>query len=358
MKIVSLLASPFSIIYSGILHIRHKLFDSGYLSSYQAPIASICIGNLSVGGTGKTPHIIFLAASLNKERPAILSRGYGRKSRGFIEVKVEDDAVKVGDEPLEIKTALPYVPVFVCEDRTSGIKNILSSYPETSVILLDDAFQHRKVKCSYNILLTTFQQPFIRDYVIPSGWLRDVRNQAKRAQQIFITKTPNNSYLSKKTLSTIEGYAPNAGIRHSRMVYKPTLTSLHKTESIPYGDLKGYQVILLTGIANPDYLANYLRSFTTIVKHINFPDHYLYKVSDILRIKQIFDSFASTKTIVVTSKKDAMRLQSFAVNADWKMLPVFVAEITVEIDEQEQLISEIKQHITQYNEQHVGRHLQ
>ncbi|MFM7668645.1 MAG: tetraacyldisaccharide 4'-kinase, partial [Bacteroidota bacterium] len=200
MSILRYFLFPFSLIYGLITEIRNNLFDSKILSSQEHSVKTIAIGNLSMGGTGKSPVTLYLTALLSGTfNLAILSRGYGRKTKGFKWVEFDSLASDAGDEPLMFKTIVgEKIPVAVCEDRNSGVENIRLTYPKTELILLDDAFQHRKIKPGFSILLTKFDNPFFNDFVVPAGKLRENRSGAKRADVILVTKCPNSLSITQK----------------------------------------------------------------------------------------------------------------------------------------------------------------
>ena len=313
-KILRLLLLPFTLIYVFITEIRNFFFNIGILPSRQPAIPVICVGNLSTGGTGKTPMVEFLVKILGKEfKIATLSRGYGRKTKGFREVQVADSATETGDEPLQIKKKFPEMPVFVDENRLRGIETILTKRPETQVMLMDDAFQHRYVKAGKNIMLTTYQHPFYRDLVLPAGNLRELRRNAQRADVVVVTKCP-------VTLSESE----QMQIRNAIGKYTRAhvfFSFIHYAEPRPVwengtGWQPGYDhLLLVTGIANPKELLHKASEYSSSVKHLPFADHHVFSAKDIDEIAGIFGSFASGKNAVLTTEKDAVRLRSMSENS-------------------------------------------
>ncbi len=325
MQLFRFLLFPFSFVYYLITSVRNLLYDWKIFKAYTIPIPSICVGNLSVGGTGKTPHVAYLAELLgSKHTVSILSRGYGRSTKGYRLLHENDHADQVGDEPLFYVSTLPQVDqVVVCEKRKTGVEKIIEKNPNTSVILLDDAFQHRAVKAGLNLLITDYSKPFFKDYLMPLGTLRESRNGKERADVIIVSKTPKNLTQSAKNK-----FVSELKIEPSKIFFS----------SIEYGDFRCFgqprenpkQMILVTGIANPKPLEEYLRPNFEIFP-VKFPDHYAFKAEDIAEIHQKLSNFGN-ETIILTTEKDFMRLKSRT--SDWKMnqFPWYYVPITVSID--------------------------
>lgn len=205
-RFLQLLLYPLSICYGLIVHGRNLLFDFGILASKKFPLPVISVGNLSVGGTGKTPHIEYLIKLLiDNYKIATLSRGYGRKSKGFIEASIQNNVFDIGDEPMQFVNKFSEVVVSVDEKRATGIQQLLATHPELQVILLDDAFQHRYVKPGLSILLTDYSRLYMADYLLPCGTLREFGTGAQRADLIVVTKTPK--IFSPITRRRIRGYS-------------------------------------------------------------------------------------------------------------------------------------------------------
>jgi len=348
MKLVRLILFPISILYGLILRIRNLAYDIGALKSYEANIPTICFGNLSMGGTGKTPHTKFLIDKLANRNIVVLSRGYGRKTKGFLWVEATSIAEHVGDEPLEIKRHSPNIKVAVCESRVNGIKQIQKEFPATELVILDDAYQHRKLKCSCYILLTTYNNPFYKDFIVPTGYLRDNRAEAERAAVTIVTKSPteqNNQIIIKQLISRYT----SAPICFSRMIYADVLASLNNEENINSTDLKNRSIILLTGLANATPFFDYWKSNANVIHHFNFPDHHAFTSKDLLKLRQIFDSFANQEPIVITTEKDSMRLESHMLSSQLQNVPIFVSKMAVSIDNEATLINIINNHTSTFN---------
>lgn len=286
---------PFGIIYGLILWLRNKLFDWGILKERKFNIPIIGLGNLSLGGTGKTPHIEYYISKLGKEyNIAVVSRGYGRTTNGFRYVNPNDFATEVGDEPLQIKQKFVTTVVAVCEERVTAIEKVLKEHPEINLILLDDAFQHRYVRPSINILLTEYSHPFWNDYVVPAGLLREFRSGWKRADLIIITKCPENKNLK------VPEYLRSIPVYYSKLVYNNLVQIFgHFSKNI----------VLITGIAKPQPLVGYLKqNGYNIFHHFNFPDHHNFTASD---IENIVSKFNEQKDLMLlTTEKDWMRIKT------------------------------------------------
>ncbi|MFT5102536.1 MAG: tetraacyldisaccharide 4'-kinase [Candidatus Latescibacterota bacterium] len=298
MKLLRLLLFPFSLIYGFIMVLRNYFYDKGWFRSKRYNVPVICVGNLSVGGTGKSPMIEFIIETLQADyKVAALSRGYKRKTRGYLEASIGSTAKEVGDEPLQFKQNYPNVTVAVCEDRQTGIEKLQQ---KAEVILLDDAFQHRKVEASTNILLTTFDNLFIDDFMLPTGNLREPKGGFARADIIIVTKCPD--HVPYASLQNVEFRLPilsHQKLYFSKIGYDSQIHGI--TESLPLHYLEGKLFTLVTGIANPKPLTDYLKSKGFSFEHKKFGDHHHFSTSEIEKLKQ--------KEIILTTQKDFMRLQ-------------------------------------------------
>tara|TARA_R110000787_G_scaffold71771_2_gene159795 strand:- start:11044 stop:12060 length:1017 start_codon:yes stop_codon:yes gene_type:complete len=298
MNILRKLLLPFSLLYGSILALRNLCFDKGWFESksYATPI--ICVGNLSTGGTGKSPMIEYLISFLKEDyKVAVLSRGYKRKTNGFREVLVDSKAEDVGDEPLQFKQKFPGIMVAVCADRQEGIEKIKI---KADVILLDDAFQHRKVKASTNILLTTFNDLYVHDMVLPAGNLRESKRGAKRADLVMVTKCPEkHSYAKLQEIQYILNLKPDQKIYFSKISYDESIYGI--SETLPLNYLLDKNFTLVTGIANPKPLVEFLKQNQFNFEHKKFPDHHHFSNSEIKNLKE--------KEIILTTEKDFVRLQ-------------------------------------------------
>ena len=298
MKFIRKLLFPLSWLYGGITALRNLFYDKGWLSSTSFTIPIICVGNLSVGGTGKSPMIEFLVEGLkDHHQVSVLSRGYRRKTKGYLEVTTESKVSEVGDEPLQFKQNHPDVKVAVCADRRYGIEQLRKG---TDVILLDDAYQHRRVKPYISILLTTYDDLYIHDHMLPTGNLREYSSGADRADFIVITKCPERiAYAKLQRVQYDLNLKPHQKIYFSRIGYDSSIYG--KTEELPLDYLLDKPFTLVTGIANPKPVIEFLRSRKFKFEHKSYPDHHPFSTSDINELKE--------KDIILTTEKDYMRLQ-------------------------------------------------
>ena len=307
MKFLRFLLFPLSVIYNGITTIRNLFFDWGFFKQTSFKIPVITVGNLSVGGTGKTPQIEYLIRLLGDSfKIAVLSRGYKRKTQDFVLLNDTHAAVDVGDEPLQYFNKFKNIDVAVDVNRVAGISRLIADVtPE--VVLLDDAYQHRKVKASLSILLTKYDDLFIDDFLLPTGNLRESRSGAKRTDLILITKCPKNlTDLSKKRIVTKLK-------KYQKKVFFTSITYDKKTsgdKNIFTKDLKNYQVLLITGIANPSSLLSFLQENKVNFKHCQFSDHHHFTDTEIEKIKREFACLSSSKKIILTTEKDYVRLKN------------------------------------------------
>lgn len=305
-------------MYGIITYLRNKLFDCGIIEQQSHFVKIISVGNLRVGGTGKTPFVEYLIKALSPYfNLAILSRGYGRKTKGFIHLQPHHSASEVGDEPLLIYKRNPNTLVAVCEERNKGVENILKISPETNLIILDDAYQHRYINRDINILLTEYNRPFFKDRVIPFGRLREYRKGYERATYIVITKCPPLNENQKQNFVNKLKPLPHQKIFFSNIVYKLPYHIRNKEKQI---NLSDYKVVLLTGIANNQHIIEYLNTITQVVDTITFSDHHNFTEKDKIQIKNRYNKFSNSNTILLTTEKDAMRLQDF--EADIYVLPI------------------------------------
>ena len=298
MRILRKILFPFSILYGWITAIRNFMYDKGIMESRSYDVPIICVGNLSTGGTGKSPMIEFLIDLLQKEyQVAVLSRGYKRKSKGFKEVLFTSTAEEVGDEPLQFKQNFPNITVAVCADRRFGIEKLQK---KAEVILLDDAFQHRRVKASTNILLTTFDDLYINDYMLPTGNLREYRKGANRADFIVVTKCPEKvAYAKLQEIELNLQLKPHQRNYFSKIGYDDSIHGVSEVNSLAFLNDKFFT--LVTGIANPQPLVDFLNNHSFNFEHKKYPDHHNFTSSEINELKE--------KDIILTTEKDFVRLQ-------------------------------------------------
>jgi tetraacyldisaccharide 4'-kinase len=315
MNLLRKILFPFAILYGFITSIRNFLFDKGILNSYSFELPIIAVGNLSVGGTGKTPQIEYLIRLLS-ERYAIatLSRGYKRKSKGFVLANANATAENLGDEPYQFHQKFPSIQVAVDADRKNGIEQLLTLEKKPQVILLDDAFQHRKVKSGFYILLTAHDDVFVDDFLLPTGNLRESRSGAQRANVIVVTKCPTTLSETEQTQikQRIKSYS-DAPVFFSTIAFDESVQS--STTSVPVATIQKSACVLLAGIAKPASFFNYLTNSASIC--LTYPDHHHFSESDVQEIKQK----AGNKRII-TTEKDYVRLKDSVLKEQLYYLPI------------------------------------
>jgi len=324
------LVFPFALLYGIIVFLRNKFFDWGILPSKEFDIPVISIGNLSVGGSGKTPHIEYLIRLLNKEyNIATLSRGYKRKTKGFRIAKQNAGAAEVGDEPSQFKHKFRKLTVAVDGKRRRGIREIQKLDPYVNVILLDDAFQHRYVKPGLNILVTDYHNPYTTDFLMPSGTLREHARGAKRADIIIVSKTPNVlSPITKRRFYHEINPLPNQDLLFTFYKYGKirAVFESNAPEKIPQ---KFNSILMVTGIANPYPLEEHLRGKCYDLERITFPDHHKFTKSDLKKIKRAYEDIFSPQKAIITTEKDATRLRSDFGKDGLNDLPLYYIPVEI-----------------------------
>ena len=323
MKWFNWILLPFSLVFLLITTLRNLLYDLGLLKERKVNAPIIGIGNITVGGTGKTPHSQFIAKILTKtNKVAILSKGYGRISKGFKYVNIDSKSEEVGDEPLQMKQNFPKEIVAVDDKRVNGILKIQKDYPKIDAFVLDDAYQHRSIKIGFNILLCDYNNPIYRDWILPVGLLRESRKGIKRADCIIVTKCPND--LTKEKAEEIKKYLNFKGqVFFSKMSYDGVIP-LNKMEKLDKSVLKN--IILVTGIANSKPIINYLNNLKIKNTHLKFKDHYKYKKNDVNKILKNFEK-DSRNQIILTTEKDAQKLKEFK---ELLNIPVYYLKVSVD----------------------------
>lgn len=285
---------PLSWLYALVVRIRHFLFDKRLLVSHSVDTPTICVGNIAVGGTGKTPMVEYLLRLLldHGYHPAVLSRGYKRKTRGFVMADSNATAVTIGDEPMQIHLAFPDVPVAVCENRVRGARQLQKQVKDLDVIVLDDAMQHRAIRCGYTILLTAYDNLYIDDHMLPWGRLRDLPSRALKADTIVVTKCPD-------TIRPIDMRVVD------NRLHMPSYQNLHFA-GIEYApiDQKGTPLVVC-GIAQPQHLLDHVRAQYTQAQILSFPDHHAFTPQEVDKIIESAGHF----DFVLTTEKDMQRLR-------------------------------------------------
>jgi len=337
-------------------------YDLGLFSSKQFDLPTISVGNLSAGGTGKTPHIEYLIRLLKPEfYIATLSRGYGRKTTGFILSDTQSTASDIGDEPLQFKKKFSGLRVAVDGNRVRGIKHLLKEFPSLQSILLDDAFQHRAVKPGLSILLTDFSRLFVNDNLLPSGSLREFKSGMKRADIIVVTKCPEILLpIERKRLISEINPLPHQRIYFSYIKYGdfiPVTGDGTNPLAKEYYFERNFSVALLTGIANTRPLEYYLKDKIKNIFPIKFGDHHHFTKNDISNIQKIFNNIVTANKIILTTEKDAMRLKSAAYAEAIKNLPLFYIPIEIEFhNNDKQAFNEQILHYVRANQKHSSIH--
>jgi tetraacyldisaccharide 4'-kinase len=340
------LLAPAAFLFHGITAVRNYLFDRGLLKSQKSPIPTLVVGNLSVGGTGKTPWVEFLVRQLRNEvKLATLSRGYGRKTTGFLQVLPSSSAAEVGDEPLQLYTNFNgAVPVFVGEDRVGATQKIQQLLPELQLLVLDDAFQHRKLNPDFRIVLTPYNSLFSKDYLLPMGRLRESRAGAKRADVVVVTKCPSHLSLEEKNRlkQSISPYL-NAD---ALLLYSSTRYGEPYHVSGPART--GFTaVIALAGLADNEPFFTYCKQQFSVVDTFSFADHYAYNPEDAVRIMEVLGQEKGQNAVLLTTEKDAVKLKSLAANEMWSKIPIFALPIQVALDpsQEAQLLQRLRKNL-------------
>lgn len=319
-KLLRKILFPIVPLYYFITWLRNKLYDLGIKKSKSYDLPIICVGNLSVGGTGKTPMIEYLIRILKDDhKVATLSRGYKRQTKGFQMADENTSAEKIGDEPFQFYNKFGNaILVAVDANRQNGVAELQKQKNKPNVILLDDAYQHRKVKAGFNILLTTYTNPYFSDYVLPAGNLREPRHGAKRADLIVVTKCPNilSKLEKEKFVNRIQAHT-NQNVFFSSIKYSQKVVS--SNSDIELSDLSHFT--LVTGIANSKPLVKFLKDRSLKFEHLNFKDHHEFSQQDISELNK--------KELIITTEKDFMRLKQHESLTD----KLFYLPIEVVIDD-------------------------
>jgi tetraacyldisaccharide 4'-kinase len=330
-----LLTLPFSWIYGLITAVRNKLYDAGLLKSATFDLPVICVGNLVVGGAGKTPVTEYLVALLKEYKIAVLSRGYGRETRGFIQADKYATAASIGDEPMQYYTKFDGVTVAVCEDRVEGIRRLKANH---DLIILDDAFQHRRVRAGLNILLFEFSTLIRRQFLLPAGNLREYFSNYRRADMILVTKVPPASIAAQKKYCR-EKFDLREGqtLSFSQISYHELRPVFNMNKEVHPVLSKDTTVFLLTGIANPIPLLDYLGPLSATLVHHRYGDHYQFSTGDIQQLLDAFHAHPAKEKIVITTEKDTQRLLGDSIRDLLVNLPLFYLPIKIEIQEEDKV---------------------
>ncbi|WBL26297.1 tetraacyldisaccharide 4'-kinase [Zunongwangia sp. HGR-M22] len=331
MNLLRKLLFPFALIYGVIVWFRNKFFDARILKSASYDFPVICVGNLSAGGTGKSPMIEYLLRKLNYKNIAVLSRGYKRSTEGFLLLNGNEKAIETGDEPLQFKTKFPEAKIAVDADRRNGIAELRKRNAE--IILLDDAFQHRKVKAGFNILLTAYGDLYANDFMLPTGNLRETYSGADRAQVIVVTKCPESITLKER-----EHIRFKLQIKQYQELY---FSTIKYAEKISDGrkqflfDKLASNYTVVTGIAKPGPFISFLKTKNANFEHLKFADHHNFTDAEIATL--------NTKEFILATEKDFMRLKG-KINA-----PLFYVAIETDfVENEEHFLKRINKFIAEF----------
>ncbi|MEK9530257.1 MAG: tetraacyldisaccharide 4'-kinase [Flavobacteriaceae bacterium] len=296
---------PLKILFGSAVFVRKSLYECGMLSRYKAPVPTIAVGNISTGGTGKTPMVDYLLSKFSEDfNLGMLSRGYGRTSKGYCAVTPEATAGRVGDEPLLLAQKHPNVKLSVCEKRPQGIQLMLKDYPNIEAFILDDALQHLPLQPSFKIVLTTFQNPWFSDALLPVGNLREPAASTQQADVVVVTKCPATlNEETKNTYKTKLGVAPHQKLFFTTLEYD---THVRGANEVSLTEFVQKPFVLLTGIANPSTLVAFLNAKRARVTHRSFADHHRFSKAEITAL-------ANVNQPILTTEKDAVRLAPFGL---------------------------------------------
>lgn len=325
MRLISILLLPFSAVYYAITYIRNKAFDWGIIRSHSFTIPIITVGNITVGGTGKTPHVHYICKFLEDQhiRITILSRGYKRNTQGFIRATKLSSAQEIGDEPHLLYNSLQSTEVAVCEKRVLGVQQITESI-KTQAIVLDDAFQHRYLRSSHSIVLIDYNRPLWADFVFPSGRMREGQYALRRANSIIVSKCPPTMPAEEITKWKIKlARHTNIPIYFTTIIYGEPY-SAHTNLRIAIQELcSAHPIVLLTGIAQDKPIKDYVEKYASHLTHLSYTDHHHYTQKDIDTITQLV---LQTKAKIITTEKDFTKLSTLlqAIQSSLYVLPICI----------------------------------
>lgn len=346
--ILRIILFPFTLLYRAIIAIRSSLYEVNLLKSVSFDVPVISVGNLNTGGSGKTPMIEYLIRQLDPFiRVSVLSRGYKRRTKGYLNVTVDATYSEVGDEPLLLKKKYPGVPIAVGEERALAIPQLLQNYDGVQLVLLDDAYQHRGVDPYINLLLTEYGNRYTRDFLLPMGRLREPRKAAERADMIVVTKCPAD--LTEEAMKTITNEinpSPRQKIYFSTLRYHTAYNAFHTDERIL---LRDQAVFLMTGIANPDSLVQFLMDRELVYFHRKFPDHYAFTKHDIATVIDSFEKMEEVKKVFLTTEKDLVRLVPHLHYFRSKGIDVYILPIEVQfLGRSDEFIQDIREKLLKF----------
>lgn len=327
-KFLLYLFYPLSSIYGWVTAVRNFFYNVGWCKSKHHSVLVISVGNLTFGGSGKTPHVAYLVELLSPLfKVAVLSRGYGRSTKGFREVGSQNTVSEVGDEPLMYALRYAGVPVAVDENRNHGIEVLKKKYRDLDVVILDDAFQHRSTHADLSLLISDYARPFYNDKVFPFGMLREYKRGCKRADIIIFSKVPDNiTPLEKRAVLDSVDERVYQEIYFSSIVYADLRSVNNPAQTLPVEQIR--EAVVVTGIANPKHLWNYLEKHNIVCHKMAFGDHYCFTSQDIDNIVAQYKKTNTSMKAIITTEKDAMRLRG---NEKLKEIPLFYIPIEINI---------------------------
>lgn len=318
---------PIAWLYAAAVWLRNKCYDAGVFASEAPSGKTVVIGNLALGGTGKTPHADYILGLLHPTKTALLSRGYGRMTKGFQTVTPQSNAFDVGDEPLLLARRHPDTAVAVSADRLAGLAKLKELFPERELTVLDDAFQHRKLRGGLNILLTTWRRPFTDDCCLPAGSLRDHKVRARDAHAVVITKTPAGASPAERAEKAEAMAYLNVPVFFSTIA-EGRIAQFAGTEARPIESMQN--ILLVSAIADADLFEAKARKDFPVKGHFKYRDHHRFTGADSQRIRNFIGSFAPGSAGVLTTEKDAVRLMPFAESVEFENIPMYYKEIAVD----------------------------
>lgn len=345
MAYTKVLLLPLSIIYGVVVGIRNFLFHIGILKSRRFSVPVLCVGNITVGGTGKTPHTELIIAELRKNfRVACLSRGYKRKTSGFILSDEKSTAREIGDEPMQIKNKFPDILVACDSNRVRGIEKLQALPQPPEVIVLDDAFQHRYVQADKNIILVDYNRPVYDDCLLPAGRLRENTGSLKRADYIIVTKCPSNLQpIERRILSKHLKIKPYQHLFFTKLGYGPITSLSSKAEQITLQP--DSHILCLTGIAQPGPYVEHLKTYTSHITELRYSDHHHFTKKDIQHIERTFQEIKYAEKYIFTTEKDAVRLKNTELPKELKRQIYYIPVVPVFIQDEDLFLNEITEYV-------------
>ena len=354
LKYIRFLLFPIALLYGAIVRVRNLLFNIGFLNSESFSIPVISVGNITVGGTGKTPLTEFIIKTLKDDYSvALLSRGYKRETKGVIVAGSDSEVREIGDEPKQILDKFKDIIVAVAEKRVDGIKRLLSKDIKPQVIVMDDAYQHRYVKPGYSILVIDYNRPLWKDLMLPAGELREPMSGKRRANIILFSKCPANlSIVEQKKLIKKVKLSSHQEVYFSNVGYQDVSSVFSINEKLNTEQLKKTTVLIVTGIANPQPLVDYLKPLVKEFALMQFPDHHQFTYKEIKEINHRFDSIQDKSKVILTTEKDAVRFKQ--VISEGSELAKYLYFIPIEIKILNDKKEEFKEKIITYVKENKG----